>query len=102
MELDGVPTRLDYAATANVRDFLGSIGRTEDVRFSPSNTRLAIAGFLRNKIAVFDISLHCSPSRISLTGVAEISSTYLKHPHGLDFVDDEKILVANRDGHACV
>ena len=34
--------------------------------------------------------------------MADITSPYLKSPHGLDFIDDEKILVANRDGKACI
>ncbi len=73
-------------------------------RFSPSNRRLAVAGFIKNKITVFDISIAASQDSksISLTGVAEISSAYLKSPHGLDFIDDEKILVVNREGQACI
>src|SRR5262249_17308229 len=39
---------------------------------------------------------------ISLTGAAEISSAHLRCPHGLDFIDEENILVANREGQACI
>jgi len=34
--------------------------------------------------------------------VAEFSSPCLDNPHGLDFIDDEKILVANRNGQLCI
>lgn len=34
--------------------------------------------------------------------VAEISSPYLKEPHGIDFIDDEKIIVANRKGDVTI
>jgi Lactonase, 7-bladed beta-propeller len=101
---DLVAPQIDYVAPKHVRDAVASLGRTEDVKFSPSNRRLAVAGFLKDKITVFDVSIAMSQSSksITLTGVAEISSTYLKQPHGVDFIDDEKILVANRLGQACI
>jgi hypothetical protein len=66
--------------------------------------RLAVAGFGENKIAVFDVSIAAStPAKnIALTGVAEISSSHLNQPHGVDFIDDETIVVANRYGQPCV
>jgi hypothetical protein len=96
--------QIDYAAPQYVRDVVASLGRTEDVKFSPSNRRLAIAEFIKNKIAVFEVSVAASRNSksIALTSVAEISSTYLNYPHGLDFIDDEKILVVNREGQACI
>src|SRR5512144_1482980 len=39
---------LHYTAPQSVTDALASLGRTEDVRFSPSNRRLAVASFHRN------------------------------------------------------
>ena len=96
--------QLDYAAPQHVRDVVARLGRTEDVKFSPSNRRLAIAGFSNNKIAVFDVNLDISQNTktINLTDVAEIYSTYLNYPHGIDFLDDETIIVANRGGNACI
>jgi DNA-binding beta-propeller fold protein YncE len=95
---------VDYDAPQQVRDAVASLGRTEDVKFSPSNRRLAVAGFGENKIAVFDVSIAAStPAKnIALTGVAEISSSHLNQPHGVDFIDDETIVVANRYGQPCV
>ena len=77
---------------------------TEDIRFSPSNRRLAIAGFSKNKITVFDIFIDLSPdgTRITLTDVAAISSNHLRMPHGIDFVDEETIIVANRTADATI
>jgi hypothetical protein len=104
MKIDDVANQIDFAAPQYVRDAIASLGRTEDVRFSPSNRRLAVAGFLDDKIAVFDVSIAMSDNSksIALTGGAEILSPYLKQPHGVDFIDDEKIVVANRYGEACV
>ena len=104
MQIDDIAPQIDYVAPQHVRDVVASLGRTEDVRFSPSNRRLAVAEFWKNKITVFDVSTAVSQTskNISLTGVAAISSTYLACPHGLDFIDDEKIIVANREGEACI
>src|SRR5690349_5197715 len=100
---DGV-VQIDYAASQHLRDVINSLGRTEDVKFSPNNQRLAVAGFSKNKITVFEISISVSRKSkdIKITGAAEISSSYLKGPHGLDFLDNETIIAANREGQACI
>lgn len=87
-----------YRAPENVRAVIGTLGRTEDVRFSPSNRRLAIAAFNNNRIAVLDIGIAKSDTKreVILTGAFEVSSTSLNYPHGLDFLDDETLAVANR------
>ena len=99
MQIDRIAPQIDYVAPQHVRDVVASLGRTEDVRFSPSNRRLAVAGFFKNKIAVFDILIATSPGskNIALIGVIEISSTQLNYPHGVDFIDDNKVIVANRE-----
>jgi DNA-binding beta-propeller fold protein YncE len=51
---------IKYTASPAVRDVIASLGRTEDVRFSPGNNRLAVADFARNRIAVFDIDIIAS------------------------------------------
>jgi hypothetical protein len=93
-----------YSAPGNVRAVLAALGRTEDIRFSPDNRRLALAAFNRHRIAVFDIDITASGtgSKVALTRVAEVCSAHLKRPHGLDFIDDETLVVANRDGDACI
>lgn len=104
MQSDRVASQIDYIASEHLRDIVACLGRTEDVRFSPSNRRLAVAGFFKNKIAVFDILVATSPGskNIALIGVTEISSTQLNYPHGVDFIDDNKVIVANREGNVCV
>ena len=104
MQIDDVAARIEYSAPQHVRDVISSLGRTEDVRFSPNNRRLAVAEFFKNKVAIFDISITTSGNskHITLTSAHEISSSHLKLPHGLDFIDDEKIIVANRGGHPCI
>jgi hypothetical protein len=104
MIADNVFAQIHYHATQEVRDIIAAIGRTEDVKFSPNNRRIAVAGFIENKFAVFAISIAASDNSksITLTSAVEISSDHLKGPHGLDFIDDKRILVANRYGQACI
>lgn len=103
-QLDLVGRQIDFEAPQYVREAITSLGRTEDVRFSPSNRRLAIAEHLNDKIVVFGVSMDPSrgSKRITITSAARISSAHLKRPHGLDFIDDERIIVANREGQACI
>jgi hypothetical protein len=95
---------IGYCAPDGVREVVATIGRTEDVRFSPDNRRLALAAFNLNHIAVFDVDVtkKAGVTSVSLTGVVEIASADLQHPHGVDFIDDDTIIVANRTGDACV
>ncbi len=91
---------IEYTAPQGVRDVIASLGRTEDVRFSPSNRRLAVAAFTRNRIVVFDIDIAAAATghRVALRGGVDLSSPALKSPHGLDFIDDDTLVVSNREG----
>jgi DNA-binding beta-propeller fold protein YncE len=96
--------QIGYQATQAVERIIATLGRTEDIKFSPNNKRLAIAAFTNNTIAVFDIRLVVSSAgpHITLPRATEIRSSALQHPHGLDFIDDEHIIVANRDGDVSI
>jgi DNA-binding beta-propeller fold protein YncE len=85
-------------ATAQAVAVLQSLGRTEDVRFSPSNRRLAVAGFRRNVIALFDVAMtsNSAPRSVSLSNAIEMTSDSLCEPHGIDFIDENTLVVANR------
>src|SRR5437764_12918639 len=91
---------VQYSASVEVERVIASLGRTEDVQFSPSNRRLAVAAFHANRIAVFEVAMSRSAGtpEVALTGVVEIEAATLKGPHGLCFVDEATIVVANREG----
>jgi hypothetical protein len=91
---------ITYTASDRVREVIASLGRTEDVRFSPSNRRLALTAFRHNAVVVFDIDMTCSAGRkeVALTRAAQFSSPALDYPHGLDFLDEETVVVASRGG----
>ncbi|HKP26910.1 MAG TPA: hypothetical protein VJV39_23780 [Dongiaceae bacterium] len=91
---------IDYRASDEVRDVIASLGRTEDVRFSPNNRRLAIAAFRQNAVAVFDIEIGSAGGKpqVTLSRVTRCTSPFLNYPHGLDFIDDDTIAIVSRGG----
>ena len=44
---------LEYQGTKEVREMLAKLGRTEDLKLSPSKKLLAIAGFDSGRIFIF-------------------------------------------------
>ena len=100
----GEAARINIAAPDFVKAAISTLARTEDCRFSPNGKKLAIAGFAQNRIMVFDVetgSVQAGPP-IRLTDYVELDSPKLTHPHGLDFVDDETLVVGNRGGSVTV
>ena len=92
--------RLDCIVSPAPRAVLDGLGRTEDIVFSPDGRRLAIAAYLRHRIAVFDFHVTESSEgkKVAVTGVVEIAADTLERPHGLCFLDDGALAVANRAG----
>jgi hypothetical protein len=89
-----------YSASVAAQRVIADLGRTEDVQFSPSNRRLAVAAFHHNRIAVFDVAISRSAGKaeVALNGAVEIEAETLKGPHGLCFLDEDTLVVANREG----
>ena len=85
-----------------VRRALEGLGRTEDLTFSPDNRRLAIAGFGRHRVFLLDLAIDAGAGAVSVavTGLTELRSPSLCEPHGLCFLDDRTLVVANRGGEA--
>jgi DNA-binding beta-propeller fold protein YncE len=91
-----------FEAPGHVREELAALGRTEDVRLSPRGTRLAVACYSRSQIAVAELEIARASSDGRLTvAVGQLAfhdAPSLEEPHGVDFVDDETLVVANRGG----
>ncbi len=87
-----------------VRRALVGLGRTEDVKFSPDGRRLAIAGFNCNRILILEVDQEFNDvqKNVVINDFVEISSQSLDNPHGLAFLDDKTLIVANRKGGASV
>lgn len=91
---------IQYTATVAAQRVIDRLGRTEDVQFSPNNRRLAVAGFAANRIAVFDVEVSraAGKPRVTLGEVVTIDAATLNGPHGLCFLDEDTLVVANREG----
>jgi len=99
---DNCDHAINIFASDEVLMHLQDLGRTEDIKFSPDCRRLAIAGFKKDKLLILDIKIVPSLNGISvnLTDFIEITSPSLYRPHGLAFIDNETLIVANRRGKA--
>jgi len=92
-------TKLPVDARDEVSDQIATLGRTEDIKMSPGRNRLAVAEFEDNQVSVFDISVvskNCQP-QVSLTGHLRLRSPDFAYPHGISFIDDETVVIANRE-----
>lgn len=100
IESEGVATAIEPHAPPHVRDALAGLGRTEDVKFSPDNRRLALAGFSAKACMLFDIRLerHGRGRRLFIDDFAELRSDHFHDPHGFDFIGNRVLVVANRAG----
>jgi len=96
----GSTAHVAFDAPPGVRAALNALGRTEDARFSASGRRLAIACYAAGQIAVADVDVARSAVGpvVSLIRLHQFASPSLEEPHGLDFVDEETLVVANRAG----
>ena len=92
--------QIDFKAGDAVRAALAEIGRTEDLRFSPDNRLLAIAGYARKRCLILRIDVETGPDGpgVTLHNFMELTSDSMGEVHGLDFIDDRTLAIANRDG----
>ncbi len=92
--------QLEFKASNAVRTALSDTGRTEDVRFSPDNRRLILAGYGLNHLLILRIAIEPGPAgpKIVADDFMELTSDGLANAHGLDFIDERTLAVANRDG----
>jgi hypothetical protein len=90
-----VPDQLVVEADDSVARRLGELARTEDVAPSPDGRRLAIAGYERNEI--FLVECRTSTDRVVAESVTATTVEGLCRPHGLAFLDDRTLVVANRE-----
>lgn len=98
------PVQITYDAPEHVSKAIAGLGRTEDIRFSPDQGRLAIAGFAEDRILIIDLRVSSDDSRtsIALTDCFELTSPALRSPHGIDFVGNDALIATNRNGEVPV
>ena len=99
------PRQIWYDASPADRSAIEEMQRSEDVRFSPNNCRLALAEFNRDRLVIADIeikSVEKDTVQVSVANVSRFSSHRLHDPHGVNFLDDDTIIVASRAGSVTV
>lgn len=92
--------QIDFQTTEPVRTALAAVGRTEDLRFSPDNRLLVLAGFSRNRCLILRIHVELTAAgpRVAADDFMEVTSDSIGAVHGVDFIDDKTMAIANRDG----
>lgn len=70
--------------------------RSEDVKFSPSGHRLAVVA-TDGCILLFAVDLNTRP--VEVRPEVELRSSSLIIPHGIDFLSEDVLVVANRNGN---
>jgi WD40 repeat protein len=93
-------TRISFLTSEGVKLALANLGRTEDVQFSPDNSRLAIAGFKESRVLILDIKIKTAKNKtfVLCEDWLEITSPSFNYPHGLFWIDSSTLIVANRGG----
>src|SRR5262245_58096292 len=95
---------LSFTTTPEIEAALVRLARTEDVAFSPNAKRPALVGLFSERILVLDVRVSSGTDgpRVELTGGAELTSDALKLPHGGAFLDDQHVIVTNRQGDVTI
>lgn len=89
---------LSFKTDNHTANALNHIGRTEDIHISPDGRYLALAGYLTNKILIMRINAKQINGKwnIKLKKYFEITSLSLYQPHGVCWINNNHIIVANR------
>ena len=93
--------RIAFDAPADVRAALDRAGRTEDVRISPDGRRLALACYSESAIGLADVTVERTSSEeveVAVTGFELLRGPGVREPHGVEFVTNDVVAVANRGG----
>ncbi len=88
---------LELSGPADVLAALARVGRSEDLARSPDGHRWAIAGFGRSTVVIVHAS-RVDDAVVEVASLLEIRSEVFSYPHGIEFLDDEVVAVANRHG----
>jgi hypothetical protein len=88
--------RLSMHMSVAVSAAIEQIGRTEDIHFSPSNKKLAVAGFRKNTLLILDV--RCGADGVHLDTALTVNCTEFSYPHGLFWLNERTLIVANRGG----
>lgn len=94
------PAKLEVRMSSRVRHAVDELGRTEDIRFSPDNSLAALAGYANNSCLFLRTHFDRTSGQpiVCLEDFFELRSPDICEPHGFDFIGNDRIVVANRNG----
>jgi hypothetical protein len=95
---------LTYETSDEIRKIISSVSRTEDVKLSPNNKKLIILDYIQNMLICLSIKIDNANSGIKIVvdDYLIISSNAFKEPHGVSFLDEEHVTIANRAGDVSI
>ena len=93
---------LNFTPTLAVASALERLGRTEDLQFSADGRKLAIAGFDQSRLLIVDLHFETKTHKMIASDFLEVTSPNLQLPHGLSWINNTTIIVANRIGDLTV
>ncbi len=96
---------IQLSLTPQASEELASVGRSEDLAFSTGGGRLAIASFYRGVIVVFGVEIRTGEDGapvLHLDHHVNVACDALAAPHAVDFLGDDRLVVANRHGATVV
>ena len=94
---------LQFDVAPAVRAALAAIGRSEDVHWSPDGRRIALAAFGRDALLVIDVTIGDGDvPQLALTRAVEVRCAAFRCPHGVFWIDERTVMVANREGDVLV
>jgi DNA-binding beta-propeller fold protein YncE len=93
---------MEVCADEATRRHLGELGRTEDLAIDPSGRRIAIAAFELDTVGIVEFEVDRAEAVIRLGELRSVVAAGLERPHGLVFVDDTTLLVANREAEVMI
>lgn len=95
--------RLACTGPDEVFQAIGALGRTEDVAWSPSGRRIALAGIAADQLLVLGVQCSLGDGKaMHLTDALEVNSPSLERPHGVYWINETLLAVANREGNLCI
>lgn len=97
------PAAVACKMSDSVRAAIERIGRTEDAQFTPSGKRVAIAGFGHDRILVLELAVELGVvANVTFERFLEVESAALALPHGIFWLDEETLIVANRRAEVAI
>ena len=92
------PRPMPVVMAPEIEPLVASLYRTEDIAVAPDGRRVVIPGFFSDHMLLADLDVvrDGGHERLQVSAASVVQCERLRFPHGVAFVDDRTVLVANR------